>query len=175
MEAAADAACAKPLVCTSGSAATVVLTLLNALAATGCRFAYHGDFDWPGIALVNRIIRRYETLPWRMGAEYCDTPRRCQPGGGCPSTAHRREPGRCGRGPGLAPAMNALGVALHEEATLDLLGLALRGPSPSTGQCGERCNPQTETTSFSTLRRTSSSPVCAASANCRRSSHFRYR
>ncbi|MEW1646404.1 TIGR02679 family protein [Streptomyces sp. NPDC091219] len=71
VEAAADAACVQPLVCTSGSAATVVFTLLDALAATGCRFAYHGDFDWPGIALANRVIRRYEARPWRMGtADY---------------------------------------------------------------------------------------------------------
>ncbi|WP_267881538.1 DUF2399 domain-containing protein [Streptomyces sp. NRRL WC-3725] len=32
-------------------------------------FAYHGDFDWPGIALANRIIHRYGVQPWRMGAE----------------------------------------------------------------------------------------------------------
>ncbi|WP_232788641.1 DUF2399 domain-containing protein [Streptomyces odonnellii] len=62
VEAAADSACARPLVCTSGSAATVVLTLLDALAATGCHFAYHGDFDWPGIALANRMIRCYRSL-----------------------------------------------------------------------------------------------------------------
>ncbi|WP_241561844.1 MULTISPECIES: DUF2399 domain-containing protein [unclassified Streptomyces] len=63
------AACARPVVCTSGSAATVVLTLLDALAANGCRLAHHGDFDWPGIALANRIIRRYAARPWRMGAD----------------------------------------------------------------------------------------------------------
>ncbi|MFE0679157.1 TIGR02679 family protein, partial [Streptomyces sp. NPDC058867] len=68
VEAAADAACVQPLVCTSGSAATVVFTLLDALAATDCRFTYHGDFDWPGIALANRVIRRYDASPWRMGA-----------------------------------------------------------------------------------------------------------
>ncbi|MFF7190945.1 DUF2399 domain-containing protein, partial [Streptomyces sp. NPDC008222] len=37
--------------------------LLDALATTGCRFAYHGDFDWPGIALANRVIRHYEAGP----------------------------------------------------------------------------------------------------------------
>ena len=26
----------------------------------GCAFAYHGDFDWPGITLANRIMERYE-------------------------------------------------------------------------------------------------------------------
>ncbi|MFJ3775293.1 DUF2399 domain-containing protein [Streptomyces sp. NPDC090075] len=66
--AAADAAHIQPLVCTSGSAATVVFTLLDAPATTGCRFAYHGDFDGPGIALADRVIRRYEARPWRMSA-----------------------------------------------------------------------------------------------------------
>ncbi|MEK8143887.1 DUF2399 domain-containing protein [Streptomyces sp. M10(2022)] len=120
VEAAADAACAKPLVCTSGSAATVVITLLDALAASGCRFAYHGDFDWPGITLANRIIRRYEALPWRLGAEDYERLAAASQAEGSLNYS-RREPGRCGLGPGLAPAMNALGVALHEEATLDLL------------------------------------------------------
>ncbi|MCX4806625.1 TIGR02679 family protein [Streptomyces sp. NBC_01214] len=121
VEAAADAACARPLVCTSGSAATVVLTLLDALAATGCRFAYHGDFDWPGIALANRVVHRYGAEPWRMGAaDYEQLAARTRarnvpqhPLTGAPTTADWD--------PGLAPAMTALGMALHEEATLDLL------------------------------------------------------
>lgn len=96
VEAAADAACVQPLVCTSGSAATVVFTLLDALAATGCRFAYQGDFDWPGITLANRVIRRYEALPWRMGtADYEHLAARSQAEGipqlalNWPSTASR--------------------------------------------------------------------------------------
>ncbi|MFE0183424.1 DUF2399 domain-containing protein [Streptomyces olivaceus] len=67
VEAVADAACSQPLVRKSGSGATLVFALLEALAATGCRFAYHGDCDWPAIALANRVIRRYQALPWRMG------------------------------------------------------------------------------------------------------------
>jgi uncharacterized protein (TIGR02679 family) len=47
VEAAADTGRTAPLICTSGSATTVVLTLLDTLAASGCRFAYSGDFDWP--------------------------------------------------------------------------------------------------------------------------------
>ncbi|MEV6999457.1 DUF2399 domain-containing protein [Streptomyces sp. NPDC093982] len=61
-------------------------------AAAGCAFAYHGDFDWPGIALANRVV---EVL-----------------------TGPRVEAGWDGE---LAPAMEALGIALHEEAALDLL------------------------------------------------------
>ncbi|MER5489648.1 TIGR02679 family protein [Streptomyces sp. NPDC002454] len=119
--AAADASCAGPLVCTSGSAATVVLTLLDALAAAGCRFAYHGDFDWPGIALANRIIRRYGARPWRMGAE--EYARLVAEGRarGVPRLPLDGSPVGADWDPELAPAMTALGVAVHEEATLDLL------------------------------------------------------
>ncbi|MFI8792934.1 TIGR02679 family protein [Streptomyces sp. NPDC055105] len=121
VEAAADAACAQPLVCTSGSAATVVFTLLDALATTGCRFAYHGDFDWPGITLANRVMRRYEALSWRMGAaDYEHLAARSQ-AEGIPQLALEGGPVSADWDPDLAPAMTALGVALHEEATLDLL------------------------------------------------------
>ncbi|WP_413103263.1 TIGR02679 family protein [Streptomyces sp. Inha503] len=121
VEAAADAACVRPVVCTSGSAATVVATLLDALAATGCRFAYHGDFDWPGIVLANRVIRRYDAVPWRMGtADYEHLAARSQ-AEGIPQLALDGQPVSADWDPDLAPAMTALGVALHEEATLDLL------------------------------------------------------
>ncbi|MEV6009146.1 TIGR02679 family protein [Streptomyces sp. NPDC051976] len=121
VEAAADAACIQPLVCTSGSAATVVFTLLDTLAATGCRFAYHGDFDWPGIALANRVIRRYKALPWRMStADYEHLAARSQ-AEGIPQLALDGDPVNADWDLDLAPAMTALGVALHEEATLDQL------------------------------------------------------
>ncbi|WP_405796217.1 TIGR02679 family protein [Streptomyces sp. NBC_01506] len=130
VEAAADAGgCDKPLVCTSGSAATVVLTLLDALAATGCRFAYHGDFDWPGIALANRIIRRYEAQPWRMGVEDYEHLAAVCGAQGVPQLPLDGGPVDADWDPDLAPAMTALGVALHEEATLDLLvGDLVRAP-----------------------------------------------
>ncbi|WP_432023873.1 TIGR02679 family protein [Streptomyces parvus] len=121
VEAAAEAACIQPLVCTSGSAATVVFTLLDALATTGCRFAYHGDFDWPGIALANRVIRRYGAQPWRMGtADYEHLAARSQ-AEGIPQLALDGQPVDADWDRDLAPAMTALGVALHEEATLELL------------------------------------------------------
>ncbi|MFE9812744.1 TIGR02679 family protein [Streptomyces sp. NPDC005548] len=121
VEAAADAACIQSLVCTSGSAATVVFTLLDALAATGCRFAYHGDFDWPGIALANRVIRCYDALPWRMSAaDYEHLAARSQ-AKGIPQLALDGPPVSADWDPDLAATMTALGVALHEEATLDLL------------------------------------------------------
>ncbi|WP_435191156.1 TIGR02679 family protein [Streptomyces sp. bgisy126] len=127
VEAAAGAACVHALVCTSGSAATVVLTLLDALAATGCRFAYHGDFDWPGIALANRIIHRYGAQPWRMGAEDYKHLADSSRAEGIPRLTLDGRPVSATWDQYLAPAMAALGVALHEELTLELLVQDLSG------------------------------------------------
>ncbi|CCK30507.1 hypothetical protein BN159_6128 [Streptomyces davaonensis JCM 4913] len=121
VEAAADTACTAPLICTSGSAATVVLTLLDALSAAGCTFAYHGDFDWPGIALANRIMERYQAEPWRMQAadyEYLATRAELH---GTPPLSLTGTPIEAAWDAELAPTMDALGIALHEEAALDLL------------------------------------------------------
>ena len=121
IEAAADAGRPAPLVCTSGSATTVVLTLLDRLAAAGCTFAYHGDFDWPGIALANRITRRYDAEPWRMRAadyEYLASRAEAR---GTPTIPLTGPPTEAAWDPELAPTMTAAGIALHEEAALDLL------------------------------------------------------
>ncbi|GGS95093.1 TIGR02679 family protein [Streptomyces chromofuscus] len=122
VEAAADSGCGAPLICTSGSATTVVLTLLDALAASGCVFAYHGDFDWPGVALANRVMGRYEAMtPWRMSAadyEYLAARTRVQ---GAPQLTLGGAPVEALWDPELAPAMEGLCVVLHEESSLDLL------------------------------------------------------
>lgn len=121
VEAAADTARPAPLVCTSGSATTVVLTLLDILAESGCTFAYHGDFDWPGITLANRVTQRYDADPWRMRApdyEYLATRAESH---GTPQLSLTGPLVEAAWDPELAPAMEALGIALHEEAALDLL------------------------------------------------------
>jgi len=58
-----------PLVCTDGQPKTALRLLLNRLAAGGIGLRYHGDFDWPGIAITNTILRRHAAVPWRMSAE----------------------------------------------------------------------------------------------------------
>lgn len=68
VEAVADAGCQRPLVCTSGNPTTTVLALLDALTGAGASLAYRGDFDWPGVAMANRIIGTYNARPWRMTA-----------------------------------------------------------------------------------------------------------
>ncbi|MEI5524434.1 TIGR02679 family protein [Streptomyces brasiliscabiei] len=121
VEAAADAGRTAPLICTSGSATTVVLTLLDTLAATDCAFVYHGDFDWPGITLANRVMERYGAEPWRMGApdyEYLATRAELH---GTPPLPLSGTSVEATWDTELAATMDALGLALHEEAALDLL------------------------------------------------------
>ncbi|WP_405879405.1 TIGR02679 family protein [Streptomyces sp. NBC_01384] len=121
VEAAADAGCTAPLICTSGSATTVVLTLLDTLAAADCTFAYHGDFDWPGIALANRVMHRYGAEPWRMGVtdyEYLATGARLR---GTPLLALAGTSVDAVWDAELSSAMEVLGIALHEESAIDLL------------------------------------------------------
>jgi uncharacterized protein (TIGR02679 family) len=126
LEAAADAACTQPLVCTSGSASTAVLALLDSLAAAGCRLTYHGDFDWPGIALANRIMDRYDAAAWRMYADDYECLAARTQNQGIPQLMLSGEPIDARWDTALTPSMKALGVTLHEEATLDLLVHDLR-------------------------------------------------
>ena len=98
-------------VCTSGQPALVVLDVLHALA--GARLRYHGDFDWPGIAIANRLVAEVGVVPWRMGADQylaaLHGPR--VPLLGTPvEPVWDRE---------LGAAMRHHGVAVHEEAVLD--------------------------------------------------------
>jgi uncharacterized protein (TIGR02679 family) len=57
-----------PVVCTAGEPNTVVATVLEQLAASGRPLRYHGDFDWPGVAIANRLVSRVSVTPWLMTA-----------------------------------------------------------------------------------------------------------
>lgn len=64
-------ACCAPMVCSEGQPSTAFDTLIDALARHGCEFAYHGDFDWPGLRIANAIRSRHGTAMWRMScADY---------------------------------------------------------------------------------------------------------
>jgi uncharacterized protein (TIGR02679 family) len=68
------ASCA-PLVCTDGMPSAAQQTLLAQLAAGGARLRYHGDFDWPGLAIGNFVMRAFGAEPWRFGtADYLSAP-----------------------------------------------------------------------------------------------------
>ncbi len=59
-----------PLVCTDGMPAAAQRALLGQLRDAGAVLRYHGDFDWPGIAIGNLVMREFGAKPWRFSA--CD-------------------------------------------------------------------------------------------------------
>jgi uncharacterized protein (TIGR02679 family) len=99
-----------PLMCTSGMPAAAQQALLGQLSATGARLLYHGDFDWPGIAIGNHVMRSFRAHPWRFRSE-----------------DYRPEIGFALSGPpvaaewdpSLAPKMSQAGLGLHEEAVIE--------------------------------------------------------
>lgn len=107
-----------PVACMSGSPATAGMTLLARTVVL-----YHGDFDWPGIAIARRIFDR-GARPWRFGRmDYADAVDRL------PADNRLGLSGRPQATPwdeGLAAAMTAADVAVHEELTVDVLLSDLR-------------------------------------------------
>lgn len=55
-----------PLVCTDGMPAAAQRTLLAQLAGAGADLRYHGDFDWAGLTIANRMIRSFGARPWQL-------------------------------------------------------------------------------------------------------------
>lgn len=109
-----------PLVCVAGNPVVAVMRLLDAVTAGGGTVAYHGDFDWPGVAIAGRVLRRLGPggRPWRMGAEDYLTVLRRRPDG-LPRLTERPEPTPWD--PRLGSAMRTAGVAVEEEAVLATL------------------------------------------------------
>jgi uncharacterized protein (TIGR02679 family) len=71
LEAVMDVGSTATIICTMGNPATVASLLLRRLVDDGGKLRYRGDFDWPGIAMANRVISVYGARPWRMNvADY---------------------------------------------------------------------------------------------------------
>ncbi|MHB1430847.1 MAG: TIGR02679 family protein [Streptosporangiaceae bacterium] len=109
----------RPLACTSGNPAAAGSLLLERAVVR-----YHGDFDWPGIAIARRIIDQ-GAQPWRLGRadywealEHLPADRRLMLTGTAETTPWES---------GLSQAMMAANVAVHEEAIVDLLLVDLTG------------------------------------------------
>jgi uncharacterized protein (TIGR02679 family) len=107
-----------PVACMSGNPAAAGMTLLARTVVL-----YHGDFDWPGIAIARRIFDR-GARPWRFGRmDYVDAVDRL------PADNRLGLSGRTEATPwdeGLSAAMTAADVAVHEELTVDVLLSDLR-------------------------------------------------
>jgi uncharacterized protein (TIGR02679 family) len=84
---------------------------------------YHGDFDWPGIAIARRIFD-HGARPWLFGRDdYVEAVDRL------PADNRLNLSGRAEATPwdeDLCDAMTAADVAVHEEAIVDLLLIDLR-------------------------------------------------
>ncbi|GIF04601.1 TIGR02679 family protein [Actinoplanes siamensis] len=120
MQAAVRASTAAPLLCLSGNPASAGTQLLRRLIAAGNPVRYHGDFDWPGVAIAGRVLEQ-GAIPWRMSAD--DYTSAVAELDAAHAVALAGRPVPTPWDPGLATAMSAHGLAIHEEFVLfDLLG-----------------------------------------------------
>lgn len=103
------------VVCTAGNPASAGWMLLRRVLAGGGQVVYHGDFDWAGVAIAGRIIAS-GAHPWRMEAS--DYAAAIPRAGGQLLTG---SPVATPWDPQLAIHMRHHGVAVHEEALLDVL------------------------------------------------------
>jgi uncharacterized protein (TIGR02679 family) len=107
-----------PVACMSGNPAAAGMTLLARTVVL-----YHGDFDWPGIAIARRVFDR-GARPWRFGrTDYVDAVDRL-PHDNRLTLSGRPQPTPWDEG--LSAAMTAADVAVHEELTIDVLLSNLR-------------------------------------------------
>lgn len=122
LEAAADTLVPAAVVCTSGNPTTVTLALLDALAAQDrVRLAYHGDFDWPGVTIADRVMRRVGADPWRFRSVDYDAAVAEARVRGTPLPELSGAVVRTPWDPALATAMQRHGVVVHEESVVAVL------------------------------------------------------
>jgi uncharacterized protein (TIGR02679 family) len=133
VERAVDDGATAPIVCTQGNPTVVTRRLLESLADAGASFRYHGDFDWPGIAIANGVFAELPCRPWRFGVrDYQDA---LDHAGSLavelPSLGDRAVVALWDAG--LSQAMAADGRAVHEELVLDTLVADLLGEVTEPG------------------------------------------
>jgi len=107
----------RPLICTEGQPSTAFHRLAAAVTAHGGRLRYHGDFDWPGIAIANSVIRRHHAAQWRMSA--ADYRAAIREDADHVTLAGPPQPTPWD--PALADAMSAAARAVYEESVADPL------------------------------------------------------
>ena len=105
-----------PLLCTDGMPAAAQRAVLAQLAVAGARLHYHGDFDWPGITIANRVLQDFGASAWRFAA-----PNYAAAVQGAATGSHAPLEGRpvpASWDPALTAAMQDTGRAVAEEALL---------------------------------------------------------
>jgi uncharacterized protein (TIGR02679 family) len=118
--AAADlGAAARPVICTEGQPSTAFHRLAAAVTAGGGTLRYHGDFDWPGIAIAASVMTRHGATPWRFAAADYQAALTARTADHIPL---KGEPQPTPWDPALADAMSVASRAVYEEsAVTDLI------------------------------------------------------
>ena len=107
-----------PIVCVEGNPRVPARLLLARLRDAGIALAYHGDFDWPGIQIGNRIIGRLSARPWRFERKHYLA-------AGATGARLEGDPVEAVWDRELCATMLAAKTAVHEERELDDLCLDL--------------------------------------------------
>ncbi|HEY0933706.1 MAG TPA: TIGR02679 family protein [Trebonia sp.] len=116
--AAADlGAAALPLICTEGQPSTAFHRLAKAVTSAGGELAYHGDFDWPGIAIAGAVMTRHGARSWRFTA--ADYESAIRQGADQLRLAGTAQPTPWD--PALRQSMTAHNQAVYEESVADRL------------------------------------------------------
>jgi len=105
-----------PMVCVNGEPRSTSRSLLRRLRERGTALWYHGDFDWPGVAIASRMFRELGAKPWLFSAADYDA---------AVQSGKYRElhgtPVETPWSPTLSPAMQLSAKAVDEEAISDSL------------------------------------------------------
>jgi len=106
-----------PLVCTEGRPSTAFHRLARIAVAAGGELWYHGDFDWPGVAIAADVIDRHGARAWLMSpGDYLSGARTNDS-----YLALSGDPVATPWDPGLGETMRATGRAVYEETVADQL------------------------------------------------------
>ena len=109
------------MVCIAGNPTFVVTSLLARLVEDGATLHYRGDFDWPGVAIANRVITDFGAVPWRMGRADYEAALAGAGRGLADLPALEGRPVEAAWDAELTLSMERAGKSVHEEAILDLL------------------------------------------------------
>ena len=113
-----------PLICAEGQPSTAFHKLARIAVGAGSELAYHGDFDWPGVAITAKVIDRHGARPWRMTAgDYLSGIQAADM-----AIALKGDPVPTPWEPELRETMRATGRAVYEETVADQLLADLASP-----------------------------------------------
>ncbi|MBX9825040.1 MAG: TIGR02679 family protein [Xanthobacteraceae bacterium] len=102
-----------PVACVDGNMGAAQQLLLRQLKAAGATLLYHGDYDWPGIAIGNNVITNYGAIPWFFSAADYSDAAAVAPKPGAPLTG---QPVAATWDKRLFEVMAAHGIKVQEEA-----------------------------------------------------------